>query len=214
MVCFSLTPKLLVVCCSTGTQAWDSDKSWHSPTICCVAGHAVSLQKKAWLSLQPFAKLNSTGFYVCIFCSVSQQTELLFYVFLLSIFFFPYIYGVFKFLISWNTGLSCVFLVFFFSLSTWFLFIIPFVLTLLLLMWWGGFLAAENHRECGSYEENSYFSVVLPYLCRSFPRKCFLLLDKHKTIPSYNHRVVLMCYWFQCSIKSRDTWWVSEITWH
>lgn len=91
MVCFSLTPKLLVICYSTETQTWDSLIKVGITTICFVTGHTVSLQKKIWLYLQPFAKVSSPGFHVCIFCSGSQQTQLLFFCFSLSLFVSPYI---------------------------------------------------------------------------------------------------------------------------
>lgn len=134
---------------------------------------------------------------------------MLFSCFSLSVFFSPYIFVFFfiPYLLKYWVGLGlfgCFFVVFLLFSLSWFLTITLFVLTLLLFVWWGGFLAAENHREYGSLEENSYFSVVLPYLCRSFPRMCSLLLDKDKMIPSYNHWGILMSYWFQCSMKSHE----------
>lgn len=92
MVCFSLTPKLLVICYSTETQTWDSLMKAGIPLPGYVTGHAIPLQKRTCLSLQPFAEVSNTGFHVCIFCSGSQQAQLLFFHFSLSLFFSPYIH--------------------------------------------------------------------------------------------------------------------------
>lgn len=198
-------------------------------------------KKKKRLSLHPFARRSSTELRVSTFCSGSQWTRILHaplvlclsprssivwtwackqyrrkissaiaFLFLSSVFFSPFIH-FYLFICHplkyWG---------FLFSHSIWFPLLIPFVLTLLLFVWWGWpdsrFLLLRPLGNGEVWNSTVVFQQFFHIYAGHFPRACFLLLYliKLRQLPLIPMGVTWCHVGFSIAWNHTSPWWVSE----